>query len=158
MTDYTALGNAIKTTLTANSWLGNLANVKVIETNKRGFDLSSNKDALFFKDADLPAIAVVANATAKQSQLKTTNEILETHNSQVITVSKHRDASIGLDNQNTIVKRIEEELEAQKSSAKDLGIDAFVKQVSTTTEEAKRGDHYYFISTTIVSIELTAPF
>jgi hypothetical protein len=47
VTDYTALGNAIKFTLENDPWVGNSANVKTLETHKRGFSIQDEKDARF---------------------------------------------------------------------------------------------------------------
>ena len=46
MTDTVALGAAVETTLKADAWVGNLANVKTIEIHKRGFKIQDLRDAL----------------------------------------------------------------------------------------------------------------
>lgn len=156
MTDYTALASAMQTTFEADSWLGNSANVKTIEVHKRGFSIQDEKDAQFFSTADLPAIAVVSNSAPKQQRLETTNEILETLVSEVVAVSRKRDLQAGMTAHQEIIKNIERVLDQQKSSQKDLGIDAFVRQVATTEQQFKKGEYYYFVSTTTARIELTA--
>ncbi len=158
MTDYTALGNAIKTTLQNDSWVGDSANVKTIETHKRGFSIQDEKDARFFSPSDLPAIAVVPNAEAKQQEPGATNEIRETVPAQVIAVTRLRDAQAGLTVHHSLVANIERVLDKQKSSSADLGIGAFVREVNTTEEQFKKGEYYYFISTTSTQIELTVNF
>jgi len=158
MTDYTVLANAIKATLTADEQLGNVANVKTIESRKRGFSVQSNSDALFFGDAELPALAIIPNARGKQTSLSTTNEARETHTAQIVVISRDRDAQAGLDAQSTIVENVERVMEAQRSSSDNLGIDAFVRSVSSTDEQFKKGDHYYFATTVEAQIELTATF
>ncbi len=158
MTDYTVLGNAIKTTLENDSWVGNSANVKTLETHKRGFSIQDEKDARFFAPADLPAIAVVPNAEAKQQEPGATNEIRETVPAQVIAVTRQRDAQLGLAAHHTLVANIERVLDKQKSSSDDLGIGGFVREVSTTEEQFKKGEYYYFISITTAQIELTVNF
>ncbi len=156
MTDYTALGNAIKTTLQNDTWIGN--NVQTIETHKRGFSIQDEKDARFFATDDLPAIAIVPNSEGKQQEIQTTNEIRETVPAQVVTVTRQRDAQAGMTTQHSLVQNIERVLEKQKSSADSLGIDAFVQNVSTIEEQLKKGEYYYFISTTTAQIELTTSF
>jgi len=158
VTDYTALGNAIKTTLQNDSWVGDSANVKTIETHKRGFSIQDEKDARFFSPSDLPAIAVVPNAEAKQQEPGATNEIRETVPAQVIAVTRLRDAQAGLTVHHSLVANIERVLDKQKSSSADLGIGAFVREVNTTEEQFKKGEYYYFISTTSTQIELTVNF
>jgi hypothetical protein len=158
MTDYTQLAEAIRTTLLADSYLGNIANITTIETHKRGFSIQENRDALFFGEADLPAIAIVPNSGPKESVLNTTNEQIETIKTQVIGVSKDRDAQAGLTAHLSIVENIESVLEKQRSSTHDLGLDAFVRRVSTTHEQLKKGEFYYFISTTTAAVELTSNF
>jgi hypothetical protein len=158
MTDYTQLAEAMKTTLLADSYLGNTANIKTIETHKRGFSIQENRDALFFGEVDLPAMAIVPNAGPKECVLNTTNEQIETIKAQVIAVSKHRDAQAGLTAHLSIVENIESVLEKQRSSTADLGLDAFVRRVATTHEQLKKGEFYYFVSTTTVAVELTATF
>ncbi len=158
MTDYTSLANAIKTTLQSDAWTGNTANIKTIETNKRGFSIQDTRDGLYFGDGDLPALAVIPNARPKEQSQETTNEIRETLRSQVVGVSRNRDARTGLETHTTIVQNVERVLEKQKSSTDNLGIDAFVQKVSTTHDQFKRGEYYYFVSTTEVSIELTTNF
>jgi len=156
VTDYTALGNAIKTTLQNDTWIGN--NVQTIETHKRGFSIQDEKDARFFATDDLPAIAIVPNSEGKQQEIQTTNEIRETVPAQVVTVTRQRDAQAGMTTQHSLVQNIERVLEKQKSSADSLGIDAFVQNVSTIEEQLKKGEYYYFISTTTAQIELTTSF
>ncbi len=158
MTDYTAFGNAIKTTLQNDFWVGNSANVKTLETHKRGFSIQDEKDARFFSPSDLPAIAVVPNAEGKQQEPGATNEIRETVPAQVIAVTRLRDAQSGLNAHHSLVANIERVLDKQKSSSADLGIGGFVREVSTTEEQFKKGEYYYFISTTTAQIELTVNF
>lgn len=158
MTDYTSLANAIKTTLESDSWLGNSANVKTIEIHRRGFSLQDPKDAQFFSEADVPAIAVIPNSGPKQQGLETTNEIRETIPCEIAAVTRDRDLQTGMTAHQTIIQNIERVLEKQKSSLNDFGIDAFVQQVSTTENQFKKGDYYYFLSTTTARIELTVNF
>jgi hypothetical protein len=158
MTDYTSLATAIKTTLEADAWLGNSANVKTVEIHRRGFSLQDAKDAQFFSSVDLPAIAVIANSGPKQQKLATTNEILETVFCEISAVTQGRGLQAGITVHQDIVENIERVLEKQKSSSNDLGIDAFVQTVSTTESQVKKGEFYYFISTTQAKVELTAPF
>lgn len=155
MTDYTSLANGIKNTLSADSWLANSANVKTIEINRRGFSLQDSKDAQFFSQADLPAIAIVPNAGPKQQRLVTTNEILETLQCEISAVSRNRELQTGMSVHQSLIQNIERVLEKQKSSLKDLGLDAFVQQVSTTENQIKKGEFYYFISSTRANVELT---
>lgn len=158
MTDYTALGNAIKITFENDSWLGNSINVRTIETHKRGFSIQDEKDARFFSPSDLPAIAVVPNAEPKQQEPGTTNEIRETVPAQLIAVTRHRLSQPGMNDHHTLVANVERVLEKQKSSNADLGIDGFVREVSTAEDQFKKGEYYYFISTTTAQIELTTNF
>ena len=67
MTDYTQVGNAVKTTFLADSWLGNPANVKTLEVWKRGFMIQDARDARFFNVNELPAIAIVPNAEPRSA-------------------------------------------------------------------------------------------
>lgn len=158
MTDYTDLGNAIKTTLQNDSWVGNSVNVKTIETHKRGFSIQDEKDARFFSPSDLPAIAVATNVEGKQQEFGATNEIRETVPAQVVLVTRQRDPQSGLIAHHALVANIERVLEKQKSSSNDLGIGGFVREVSTGEEQFKKGEFYYFISTTTAQIELTVNF
>jgi len=158
VTDYTALGNAIKTTLQNDSWVGNSVNVKIIETHKRGFSIQDEKDARFFAPSDLPAIAVVPNAEGKQQELGATNEIRETVPAQVIAVTRQRDPQFGLAAHHALIANIERVLDKQKSSNNDFGIGGFVREASTSEEQFKKGEYYYFISTTTALIELTVNF
>jgi hypothetical protein len=57
-----------------------------------------------------------------------------------------------------VVGNIERVLEKQKSSNNDLGIGGFVREVTTDEEQFKKGEYYYFISTTNAQIELTVNF
>ncbi len=158
MTNYTVLGNAIKTTLANDSWVGNSVNVKTLETYKRGFSIQDEKDARFFAPSDLPAIAVAPNADAKQQEPGGTNEIREIVPAQVIAVTRQRNAQFGLATHHNLVANVERVLDKQKSSNDDLGIGGFVREVSTTEEQFKKGEYYYFISTTTAQIELTVKF
>lgn len=156
MTDYSQIGNAIKATLLADFWLGNTANVKTVEVHKRGFMLQDARDAQYF--GDLPAIAIVPNAKPKTSVQTTTHEIRSVVKSQVIAISRNRDSQTGRDAQALIVANLERVLEEQKTSARDLGIDAYVFNISSVEEQFKDGDHYIFVTTTGCDIEITAQF
>lgn len=156
MTDYTALGNALKTTLKNDSWIGE--NVPTIETYKRGFSIQDDKDSLYFSTGDLPAIAVIPNSDGKQQETPTTNEIREIISAQVVAVTRERKAQLGMTAHYTLVQNVERVLEKQKSSTDNLGIDAFVKNVSTTENQIKKGEYYYYISTCTAQIELTSSF
>lgn len=158
MTDYALVGNAIKTTLLADSWIGNTANVKTLEVHKRGFMIQDARDAQYFNVNDIPAIAIVPNAAPKSSTQTTTNEIRSVAKSQVITVTRNRDPHAGRDVQCGIVANVERVLEKQKSSAQSLDIDAYVFNVSTLEEQFKDGDYYYFVSTTSCDIEIVTQF
>ena len=158
MTDYTALATAIKTTLLADAWIGDPANVKIVETGKRGFSVQDEKDTLYFGDGDLPALAIIANASPQEQSVNTTNEIRSLVAPEIMVVSKHRDAQAGIVAQDTIVANVERVLEKQKSSSADLGIDAFVEQVSSSTVQEKKGEYYYFVSTIVARVELTTAF
>lgn len=158
MTDYNALALAIQTTLEQDAFLGDTANIKTIDTERRGFSLSDEADAQFFSPEDLPALAVIANARAKDSSLVTTNEIRETLRSEIITISRSRDLQAGLSAHQDLLFHVERVLEKQKTSANNLGIDAFVRSLATSTEQTKSGEYFYLISTTTVDIELTAVF
>ena len=158
MTDYALVGNAIKSTLLADSWIGNAANVKTVEIHKRGFMIQDARDAQYFNVNDIPAIAIVPNAAPKSSTQTTTNEIRSVAQSQVIAVTRNRDPQTGRDVQCGIVANIERVLEKQKSSSQALGIDAYVFNVSTLDEQFKEGDHYYFVSTTNCDIEIVTQF
>ncbi|QPJ64588.1 MAG: hypothetical protein G3M78_03925 [Candidatus Nitrohelix vancouverensis] len=158
MTDYSQLATAVASTLSADAFLGDSANVKTIETHKRGFSIQDNRDSLFFGDVDLPAIAVVPNSEPKESALTTTREQVDSVKAQVVAVSRDRDAQAGLDAHYQIVQHIETILEKQRSSTDHLGLDAFVRQVATEHESFKKGEFYYFVSTTSALIELTVTF
>ncbi len=156
MTDYTALGNAIKTTAQNDTWLG--SNIQTIQTHKRGFSIQDEKDARFFSKEDLPAIAIVPNTESKKQETQTTNEIRETISAQVVVVTRKRNTQSGMTIHQSLVQNVERVLEKQKSSADNLGIDAFVQSVGTLEEQFKKGEYYYFVSTTTAQIELTAVF
>ncbi|MEK9627835.1 MAG: hypothetical protein VW455_02310 [Nitrospinota bacterium] len=156
MTDYAALANGIKTTLENDPWITN--NVQTIETFKRGFSIQNEKDSLFYAPNDLPALAILPNSEGKQQEIQTTNEIKETVSAQVVAITRHRNAQMGMEDNLSLVQNIERVLEKQKSSTNNLGIDAFVNNVSTTEEQFKKGEYYYFISTITAQIELISSF
>ena len=145
MTDYSQVGNAVRAALLADSWLGNLANVKTVEIWKRGFMIQDARDARFFNANDLPALAIVPNAEPKKSEQVTTNEILSLVKSHVIAITRHRSPQTGQDIHAAIVANVERVLEKQKSSVQNLGIDAFVHNVSTLDEQFKDGEYYCFV-------------
>lgn len=158
MTDYAQVGNAVKTTFLADSWLGNSANVKTLEVWKRGFMIQDARDARFFNVNELPAIAIVPNAEPKTSGQVATNEIRSVVKPQMVTITRHRDPQAGKDAQNAIVANVERMLEKQKSSAQSLGIDAYVFNIATADEQFKDGEYYWFVSTTHCDVEITNQF
>lgn len=158
MTDYFAVGDAIKTTLLADSWLGNPANVKTMEVYTRGFSIQSLADAQNFDENDLPALAIVPNGAAKSSDQVTTNEIRSLVKPRIIAVTRNSDLQAGGKYQNDIVANIERVLEKQKTSTQALGIDAYVFNVATSGQEFKHGTYFYFVSTTNCEVEIQDQF
>jgi hypothetical protein len=158
MTDYFSVGNAIKTTLLADSWIGNSVNVKTVEIFTRGFSIQTLADAQSFDENDLPALAIVPNAMAKSSDQVTSNEIRSLVKPGIITVTRSSDPQTGGEDQNDIVANIERVLEKQKTSTQALGIDAYVFNVATTDQQFKHGTYYYFVSTTTCNIEIQDQF
>lgn len=158
MTDYTAIGAAIKTTFLADAWLGNVSNVKTIELEKRGYNIQDQKNADYFSQNDFPAIAIIPNGAGKSSEQQTTNEIYSQVRPRIIGFIRSRNRQTALGLLQTMVANIESVLEKQKKSTQALGIDAFVTNVSTTTEEHKDGEYYLMISTTTCEIEVITTF
>ncbi|NIQ97612.1 MAG: hypothetical protein GWN87_28145 [Desulfuromonadales bacterium] len=159
MSDYQSLASAVETTLGADAWLGDRNNVRTIEVHARGFDISEQKDPLFIDPSDLPALVINPNAVKKNQEGTATNEILDIVTVQVATVTRHRDPRSGLTDHYAIIKNLEAVLDKQKSSANDLGIDAYVRQAGTTDPEIqKKGDYYFFTSFTEAVVELTTTF
>ena len=158
MTDYTAVGAAIRTTFLADSWLGNTANVLTIETEKRGFNIQDQKDAEYFSEVDLPAIAIVSSGSGKTSEQTTTNEIESFVKPEIICIVRGRDRRTVIGTAQTIISNIERVLEKQKTSVNALGIDAFVLNVSTQIEESKDGEYYFIVSKTTCDVEITTTF
>lgn len=158
MTDYFAVGDAIKTTFQADAWLGNPANVKTMEVYARGFSIQSLADAKHFAVNDLPALAIVPNGTAKSSDQATTNEIRFLVKPIIITVTRYSDSQAGGKVQNDVIANIERVLEKQKTSAQSLGIDAYVFNVATTDQQFKDGASFYFVSTTHCDVEIQDQF
>ncbi len=158
MVDYVALANAIKTTLEADSWVGNIANVKTVETYSREFSLQGEEGAPFYKDTELPAMAITPNAQGKSQDGAAVGEILESVASEVMTVTFHSVVLTAAQEHDTIIKNLERVLDAQKTSSADLGIDALVKDVSTETERFKKGANYFHLSRTRFTVLLTATY
>lgn len=153
--DYTALANAIKTTLEADSWLGNVANVVTIEAFPREFSLQGEGGQLFYEESELPAMSINPNADPKGQDTETVGEILESVSAEITTISYHTDPSTAYTEHNTILSNLERVLDAQKTSVADLGIDALVKDVSTTPGTFKKGSNYFYYSRTNFTVLLT---
>lgn len=158
MVDYTSLANALKTTLQADAWVGNIANVKTIETFKRDFSLQGEDGASFYQPSELPALAIIANASPKGQDGAAVGEISESVFSEIETTSLNSDKQTTQVEHETIIKNLERVLDAQKTSVADLGIDALVKDVSTTTKEWKKGKNYFYFSTTSFTVLLTTTY
>jgi len=158
MTDYTSLANAIKTTLQADSWIGNVANVKNIETYEREFSLQGEEGAPFYKESELPAMAIIPNASGKTQDGSAVGEILESVASEITTVSFNSVVLTAAQEHDTIIKNLERVLDAQKKSTADMGIDALVKNVSTETERFKKGNKYFYFSRTSFTVLLTSTY
>ena len=156
MTDATHIAESTKATLERDSWLGNTANVKTIEAHKREFSLQGDDDRPFYKESELPAMAIDPDAGGKEQDFETVGEIRENVIAEVMTVSGDADAVTAEDNHNTIIKNLERVLEEQVTSEKDLGMDALVKDVSTETEDPfKKGNKTYYISRTTFTVDIT---
>ena len=137
MTDTVALGNAVKTTLEADAWIGDAANVTTIEIHKRGFKIQDLGDALFFSKEDLPALAIVPRTRNKESLVGTTNELDETHFVGVVLVTVDRKVADGLDAHDVIIENIERVLnEGQASTLEDQ-----LAKIREQEREERRGNN-----------------
>lgn len=145
MTDYTALANAIKTTLEADSWVGDAANIVTLETFERDFSLQGLGEDQFFKEAELPAVNIVPNR-GKEQDLETVGEILESIQCELIAESFDPDPLTAAQEHDAMIKNLERVLAAQNTSLNDLGIDALVKEISTETGDFKKGKNYFYQS------------
>ncbi len=158
MTDYVAVASAVRDTLLADAWLGNAANVKIIESYPRGFSLQDGKGEMYFPNRDQPAIAVVPNAQPKKSEQISATEIATVVRVEANTVSFDRDAQAGMANHHAIVENVEHVLQKQATEANDLGIGARVSGVSTRDRRFKKGEVYVFVSATEFDVEIVAAF
>jgi len=156
MTDYTHINQSIKATLVRDSWIGNSANVKTIEDFKREFSLQGDDDKPFYKDSELPAMAIDSKAGGKEQNLETVGEIRENIFSEITIISGDADAQTAEINHNTIIQNLERVLEAQITSIQDLGLDALVKDVATDpVEPFKKANKTYYFSRTTLTLDIT---
>lgn len=156
MTDYTALANAIKTTLQGDPWIGNTANIKTIETYKRDVSLQSVGGAPFYKEAELPALAVYPNRGKTQSGRTVTLD-LNAVQVEITVVSFNTVVLTAAQEHHTAVHKIETLLDAQKTEAQDFGKGVFARDVETTTLRWKKGNKYFFFSRIRFTAELAEP-
>lgn len=158
MTDYASIADAIKATLQADAWLGNVANVTTIEAYGRDFQFQGDDDAPFYDDAELPALSILPNVSPQDQQIETVGEIRHLVQAEVTVVSGAAGAAASARAHDAIVGNIERVLDAQKTSAADLGINALVRDVGTTTSRFKRSEKTYFISRINFIIDLTTTY
>ena len=158
MTDYSTIATAIKTTLQADAWIGNTANVKTIEVYLRESALQGGQDFPFYEKKLLPLMAIIPNVTPKGVDLSTTREIRETIACEVWTISSGQEVAAGWNNHYPIVGNLERVLSKQKTSANDLGIDALVTGVASEDSHKKVDKTLYFLSKTSFIVDLTNTF
>ena len=156
MTDYTSIANALKTTLTADSWLGNTVNVKTVEIHQRGENISRSGDSLYFASNETPALAIVPNVAKSTSALISAEEVLISTRCQILGFTFDVNAQTGMANHIQLLTNLERVLEKQKSEQDDLGIGARVWDVSSQTDRKKKGSLFYFVSKTEFNVEQIA--
>ncbi len=159
MTLHTHLSESIKVTLGNDSWLENAANVKTIESHRREFSLQGDDDRPFYKETELPALAIDTKAGGKEQNWETVGEVREKIFAEISTISGDVDAHTAAVNHDTIIKNLERVLQEQITSEKDLGADALVKDVSTETDVPfKKGNVTYYVSRTTFTVDQTRNF
>lgn len=158
MTDYTALATALKTTIQADAWLGDTDNVKTLRLYGGDFSLQGEEGTPFHKEAELPTMNIIPNASPKEQDHGTVGEILEEIYSEIVTCSRGSSSETAETTHLTIISYLETRLDAQKTSSADLGIEALIKDVSTSTERWKKGDKYHYLSTTSFTVLLTTTY
>jgi hypothetical protein len=157
MTDYATVGDAVRSTLLADVWFGNPAQMKTIEVFPRAFSLRENNDTLYFGAEEMPAIVIAPNVTPKTSEQISPEVIRSVIHVETAAVSWNRDGRIGLRNHLALVANIERVLEKQKTAQDDFGIGAVVIGVATRQEIFKKGEYLFFISRTVAAVKLIEP-
>ncbi len=153
MSDYSVVGNAVRNTLLADSWIADPANVKTVETYSRGYSLRESEESQYFGPEEAPAIAVIPNPASRKGHAISASRLLEQVNVEVVAVTFHREAQTGMAVQHQFVGNIERVLENQKTAGKDLGIGAFVDGLGTADRTTKNGELFCLVSTIRFQIE-----
>lgn len=157
MTDYVSIANAVKTTFEADAWLSNTSNLKTIETFERDWLFQGENFNQYFEESELPAVNIIPG-TDKEQNFETIGEIVEEIQCDLIVESFHSVPLTAAQNHDELIDNLERVLSEQKTSAKDLGIDALVKNVSTETTDFKKGSNYFYQSIVTFIVMLTTDF
>lgn len=161
--DYAAIETAVHDTLQADSWLGDTDNVKTFDKGHRNFALHEKGAALYFGVNDLPAVSVFIKSDTKRQDFNTTNELDETVTVEVQSVlyvaQGSEDTVEGT--MRTLVQNIERVLDAQKTSAKNLGLDSECGYVNSTRTQfvyAETDKHKFLMATTEAEVQVVTTF
>lgn len=155
MTDYTALANGIKTTLEADSWVGDLANVKTIETYKREVALQGIEGFPYFTITELPALSIYPNR-GKAHESRTVTLDTNAVRSEIAVVSYNSVKLTAAQEHFAILKNVEAVLNSQKTETNDMGIGAYVDEIEVETRRFKKGTNFFYFSIISFTVELSA--
>jgi len=155
VTDYTAIGTAIKDTLWGDSWINNFPNIKVIESSQRESSLQG-ADSPFFKTNEVPFIVIKPIASKKKEVSGTVTGKVDSIPVEILFISGDADAKTSQNQHETLAYNIERILDNQNLSGLGFGISGFMAAMNSTTTRFKKGNIIYYSTKINFSIELDA--
>ena len=155
MTDYTALGTAIKDTLWGDSWINDFPNIKVIESYPREASLQG-VDSPFFKANEVPFIVIMPKVSGKSGIAGTVTRKVESIPVEILMVSGNPNVKTAGNEHDTIVYNIERVLDNQNLAGKGFGISGFMAGTNSATTRFKKGNVFYYSSKINFQVELNA--
>lgn len=155
MTDYTALANAIETTLRGDSWVNAYPNIKIIESFKRDIPLQG-AGSPFFKINEHPLIIIRSKSSGKSETATTASAKTLRIPVQLLVVSGDEDVQVASVNHETINYNVERVLENENVAANGsgFGISGYLEDIKINTVRMKKGKVFYFMSRITFNVEL----
>ncbi len=138
MINYDTVNVAVKDTLEADVFFSGGENIRTIESHERPFSLQGEEGPPIFKSEEMPALNVILPSGSVEEDLSTTQEVRRFIPGKIMVRSLHENSQDGMVEQYLLVENVERILNAQKTSVKDLGIGAYVKDVSSETVRYKK--------------------
>ena len=156
--EYKTVGDAIKTTLGADTWLGDTDNIKTIEVEDEDLDNIPDRQKSGFKDHELPALLIIVHDEEPDVRVATVNTLDYWIPFTIVGITtRAKTTALARTAADSIIENVEGVMRDQNGAANQLGIGALVHGVKSTyrPEKEKTGVYGHTNTTGTVQHKVT---